>query len=488
MFAAVELGQKISKHAFTQLEPELRYRLLQAQQAIQSANIPVIILLAGVEGSDRSGVVKRLNKWLDPRYLRTHAFWDETDEEKQRPLFWRYWRCMPQRGQCAIMFGSWYTPPIIDRVFNRLDDNGLAVALQAINNHERMLCDDNHVIIKLWFHIGRDTQQQRLQKKTRFAKSPTARLFREYAEHYQHFIRISEQAIRTTDTPQAPWHIIEATNKRYRDATAAEVIIQHLENHLRSQDQPAPPGPPPLLVPGGKTLLDNIDLRQTMDDKHYASRLASCQKQLARLVWQAHEQQRTIICLFEGWDASGKGGAIRRLTSAIDARLYQLISVAAPSDEELAHHYLWRFWRHIPRDGYMTVYDRSWYGRVLVERVEGLASEAEWRRAYHEINNFEQQLIDHRVILFKYWLHIDKQEQLKRFEERQQIPWKQHKITEEDWRNREKWAQYESAIQDMISKTSTAASPWTLVPANDKKFGRIQVLHSLCRGLQQALS
>jgi polyphosphate:AMP phosphotransferase len=487
MFAAAELGQKISKQKFAQLEPELRYRLLQAQHAIQSADIPVIILLAGVEGSDRSGVVKRLNKWLDPRYLRTHAFWDETDEEKQRPLFWRYWRCMPQRGQTAIMFGSWYSPPIIDRVFDRLDDNALTVALESINNHERMLCADNHLIIKLWFHIDRDTQQQRLQKKTRFRKSPTAQLFSEYAEHYQHFLRVSEQAIRTTDTPQAPWHIIEATNKRYRDLTAAEIIIRSLEAHLQKQEPPQP-GPPPLLPSSGKTLLDNINLGQAIDNKNYAAQLSACQKQLAKLVWQAHEQQRTIICLFEGWDASGKGGAIRRVTSAIDARLYKVISVAAPSDEELAHHYLWRFWRHIPRDGYMTVYDRSWYGRVLVERVEGLASEPEWQRAYHEINNFEQQLIGHRVILFKYWLHVDKQEQLKRFEDRERTPWKQHKITEEDWRNREKWTQYEMAIQDMISKTSTAASPWTLIASNDKKFGRIQVLQSLCRGLQQSLS
>ena len=170
----------------------------------------------------------------------------------------------------------------------------------------------------------------------------------------------------------------------------------------------------------------------------------------------AFEKKRSSVVVFEGWDAAGKGGNIRRITAAIDPRTYRVISIAAPTDEEKAHHYLWRFWRHVPRAGYVTIYDRSWYGRVLVERVEGFARPDEWSRAYLEINDFEQQLVDHGIVLAKFWLHIDAKEQLRRFRERESVAWKQHKIAAEDWRNREKWDAYEEAVNDMVARTSTA--------------------------------
>jgi polyphosphate:AMP phosphotransferase len=394
---------------------------------------------------------------------------------------------MPPRGETAIMFGSWYTHPIIDRVFEQCDDNALRVALEQINQHERMLRLDGNLIIKLWFHISRNTQRKRLDKKTRFRKSPTAQKFREYSQNYAHFVQVSEQTIRATDTAEAPWHIVEATDKRFRDLRAAEIILASLESRLQ-RTEPFDIGTARLLNGHHeRTLLDALDLDHIVPTREYSKQLAAYQKQLTKLIWRAHEQKRNVICLFEGWDASGKGGAIRRVTSAIDARLYKVISVAAPTDEERAHHYLWRFWRHIPRDGYMTIYDRSWYGRVLVERVEDFATPAEWQRAYHEINTFEQQLTDHGVIVFKFWLHISRDEQLKRFREREETPWKQHKITEEDWRNREKWDDYEQAISDMVTRTSTESSPWTLVAGNDKEHCRIQVLQTLCSGLEKHL-
>ncbi len=488
MFESAELGQKTSKEAFKELEPDLRYRLLQAQQRIQIAGIPVIILLSGVEGSDRSGVVKRLNKWFDPRYLRTYAFWDETDEERERPLYWRFWRCMPQRGETTIMFGSWYTHPIIDRAFDRCDDHQLQLSLHQINMHERMLSQDNHVIIKLWFHISHKTQLKRLDKKKRFGKSPTAALFKNFAENYARFIKVSEQTIKATDTAEAPWHIIEATDKRYRDVKAATIVIEALEAQLaKIEQQPLNSPPVETETPLKASILDRIKLDLSLDTNDYVKQLGRYQKQLAKLVWEAYDQKRSIILLFEGWDAAGKGGAIRRITSTIDARLYKVIPIAAPSDEEKAHHYLWRFWRHIPRSGYLTIYDRSWYGRVLVERVEGFAQQDEWQRAYHEINFFEEQLINHGIILCKFWLHISADEQLRRFREREQTPWKQHKITDEDWRNRENWPAYEHAIHDMVTHTSSDASPWTVVPANDKLFGRVQILKTLCKTIKQAL-
>jgi polyphosphate kinase 2 (PPK2 family) len=212
------------------------------------------------------------------------------------------------------------------------------------------------------------------------------------------------------------------------------------------------------------------------------------QSQLNNLAWQAREARLFTVAVFEGWDAAGKGGAIRRVTQAVDARLYQAITVGAPTDEERAHHYLWRFWRHLPRAGFMTIYDRSWYGRVLVERVEGFARPDEWRRSYLEINDFEEQLVDHGVVLMKFWLHISKEEQLRRFREREQVAWKQHKITPEDWRNRERWDDYRLAVDEMVARTSTEYAPWDLVAANDKRFARIEVLRAFCTCLERALS
>jgi polyphosphate kinase 2 (PPK2 family) len=235
------------------------------------------------------------------------------------------------------------------------------------------------------------------------------------------------------------------------------------------------------------TILDHVDLSRTITAKSYDRLLKKHQRRLYELTWHAKKKQRSTIAVFEGWDAAGKGGAIRRLTAAMDARLYKVISVASPSDEEIAHHYLWRFWRHLPRAGYVTIYDRSWYGRVLVERVEGLATEEEWQRSYQEINDFEEQLHEHGIILSKFWLHIDKDEQLRRFREREKTPWKEYKITDEDWRNREKWDDYRDAVNDMVAHTSTEYAPWILMPANDKRLARVEVVKTVCRRLEAVL-
>jgi polyphosphate kinase 2 (PPK2 family) len=192
-----------------------------------------------------------------------------------------------------------------------------------------------------------------------------------------------------------------------------------------------------------------------------------------------------MILVFEGWDAAGKGGVIRRITAAMDARDYRVIPIAAPNDEERAHHYLWRFWRQIPGAGRMTIFDRSWYGRVLVERVEGFATEAEWTRAYAEIVDFEQQLYDHRALILKFWIHIDSAEQLKRFRSRQDTPYKDYKITEEDYRNRERRNDYELAANEMLGRTWTEYAPWHLVEGNDKRFARIKVLKIICDQLEK---
>jgi polyphosphate kinase 2 (PPK2 family) len=235
------------------------------------------------------------------------------------------------------------------------------------------------------------------------------------------------------------------------------------------------------------TILTKADMSAKLDRKKYKRLLAKYQGELNVLHRKAHDQKLSTVLVFEGWDAGGKGGAIRRLTAALDARNVQIIPIAAPTDEERAHHYLWRFWRHLSRAGRVTIFDRSWYGRVMVERVEGFATEKEWRRAYAEINAFERQLVESGIVLVKFWLHVTKEEQLRRFEERKNTPFKRWKITDEDWRNREKWDLYEIAVHDMIERTSKRVAPWIVVEGNDKPHARVKVLRSVCNKLRKAV-
>ncbi|MEX2523399.1 MAG: polyphosphate:AMP phosphotransferase [Gammaproteobacteria bacterium] len=488
MFEAVELGQKISKKEFDQEEPELRTRLLGLQHTIRETRIPVIVIVSGVEGAGKGEVVNRLSKWLDPRSIETSAFWDESDEERERPRYWRFWRRLPARGTFGIMFGSWYTRPIVDFVMGRIDNSEYERQLHHITQFEQLLTVDGALIVKFWFHLSGADQKKKLEKDKKAGRpSP---ILKQFSKHYAEFASASEHALRMTDTGDAPWHLIEAANDRYRDISVGRVLKAALEEKLESSSVTATRNDRKIFtsIPDDDiTILDHVDTTRTIPEKDYRKQLKDYQNEIYRLVWEARKQKRSTIAMFEGWDASGKGGAIRRLTAGMDARLYKVISVAAPTDEEKAHHYLWRFWRHLPRAGYVTVYDRSWYGRVLVERVENFATEDEWRRAYGEINDFEEQLHEHGIILTKFWLHLDPEEQLRRFKEREVTAWKQHKITEEDWRNREKWDDYKAAVNDMVAHTSTEYAPWSLIPANDKLFARIEILKTVHDRLSEAL-
>jgi len=490
MFKSVELGLKVSKEQYARQLPKLRAALLTSQAALKGNPIPVIVIVAGVEGAGKAEVVNTLNEWLDPRGLETHAFWPLSEEERERPRFWRFWRTLPARGRIGIFFGSWYTQPILQRV---LEDGKLGQfdrELQHIVAFEKMLVDDGALIIKLWFHLSKDAQHaefKRLEKNplTRWRVSPAD--WKQH-KHYNKFVAASERAIRFTDTGEAPWFLIDSSNSRHRNLQAGQLLLDALRQRM---EKSAPPVAHRTITHLAKktlrslTLLDSIDLRRRLADTEYKSGLEQFQAWLNRLTWAAHEKKRSTIIVFEGWDAAGKGGCIRRLVTAIDAKLHQVISVAAPTDEERARHYLWRFWRHIPPAGMVTIYDRSWYGRVLVERVEGFARPEEWKRAYLEINEFEAELAEHGIVVVKFWLHISPAEQLRRFQERQRIAYKRHKISAEDWRNREKWSAYEVAVNDMLIRTNTDEAPWTLVPANDKRFARIKVIKTVCQRLER---
>ena len=486
MFEAAELGRTLSKSEFDKLEPDLHTRLLQAQRDLRGTGIPVIIIVSGVEGAGKGEVVNRLNEWLDTRGIETTAFWDESDEERERPPYWRFWRRLPARGNIGVMFGSWYTHPIIDFVFKRIEQAEYEKQLERINEFEQMLSEDGALIIKFWFHLSEKNQRRKLEKEN--ADGRHTPLLKKFSKRYKQFSQASEQALRMTDKGSSPWYVIEATDRRYRDITVGNILLEALQQKIAQSGKPVTHKPlPTVKTPNGLTVLNGVDLERTVTPKTYDKQLEKLQKQFYQLTWAAKQKKRSTIAVFEGWDAAGKGGAIRRMTGAMDARLYKAISVVAPTDEERAHHYLWRFWRHLPRAGYVTIYDRSWYGRVLVERVEKFAREQDWHRAYHEINDFEEQLHEHGIIINKFWLHISKEEQLRRFKEREKTPWKKHKITEEDWRNRDKWDAYEHAVNDMVVRTSTAFAPWTLIPANDKRLARIEVLKAACKRLEQAL-
>ena len=496
MFEAAELGRKISKAEFKQAEQELRTELLAVQRALRTADFPVVVIVSGVEGAGKSEVVNRFSKWLDMRGVVTTSFFDETEEERERPRYWRFWRTLPANGQIGVFYGSWYTQPIIQRVLGEMDEAAYERELSRIASFERMLALEGALFVKLWFHLSENAvarmfdKHSKKEKKALRSEWRTNPYSKRFAKRYREFAEVSERAIRMTDLGVSPWHIVEAEDRRYRELRAGQLLLQRLRERLKRAAQSSDPQTPeePIPEPGEDlTVLSRVDLEQSLEESSYRKQLKQEQARLRELTLRAREAKRSTVILFEGWDAAGKGGAIRRVCAAMDARLYRVIPIAAPTDEERAHHYLWRFWRHLPRAGFVTIFDRTWYGRVLVERVEGFASSEQWKRAFLEINRFEEELAEHGTVVCKFWLHLSPEEQLRRFEERQATPWKQHKITEEDWRNRERWGAYERAVNDMVVRTSTSYAPWTLVAGDDKLFARVQVVRAVCDQLEAAL-
>lgn len=366
---------------------------------------------------------------------------------------------------------------------------------------ERTLTDGGIHLVKLWLHLPKAAQRAKLkelEKAGRLAPTDWERF-----EQYDRFRRVSEQALQHTHQPNAPWHAIDAGDRRHREVTAGRLLLNAMEMAVEeaaavkastkatrkattTKRSLAVQRTTRSYVPG-PSLLDQVDLKRRLSVSAYETALRDLQGRLARLAWQACEAQVPMVLAFEGWDAAGKGSAIRRVTQAMDPRLYRVVSIAAPTDEERAQHYLWRFWRHLPRDGRITIFDRTWYGRVLVERVEGFAPVADWDRAYCEINGFERQLVDHGTALAKFWLHVSPDEQLKRFKERQRVPWKHHKITAEDWRNRKEIPAYREAVEEMLARCSPAETPFTVVAGNNKRFARVQILQTIVDRLSRTL-
>jgi polyphosphate:AMP phosphotransferase len=493
MFEAAELGHKLSKKQYERIEPKLRADLLDAQFDLsRNGRFPVIVLISGVRGAGKGETVNLLNEWMDPRHIHAHAFDNPSDEERERPPMWRFWRALPPKGRIGILFGSWYTAPIIDRVFKRSKAKDLMRSIEEINRFERMLADEGALVLKFWFHLSKKRQKKRLQALESDPETSWRITKRDwdFFELYDRFYRISESTLRETSSAHAPWIVVEGSDAEYRAVTVGKTLLEAMRKRLKAPPERRVPKSQaaPIVRPVDRLhLLRRMDLARRLDKKTYDKRIEKFQRRLALAARHPEFGGHNVICVFEGMDAAGKGGAIRRVTAALDARLYHTIPVAAPTDEEKAQPYLWRFWRHVPRKGRFTIYDRSWYGRVLVERIEGFCSEADWMRAYAEINDFEELLARNGAVICKFWLQISKDEQLRRFKEREKTRFKRFKITAEDWRNREKWNAYQEAGADMIERTATAHAPWTLVEANDKYHARAKVLETVVRALENAL-
>ncbi|HTJ96736.1 MAG TPA: polyphosphate:AMP phosphotransferase, partial [Rhodocyclaceae bacterium] len=476
MFESAELGHKIDDQTYARGIKKLRADLLDVQYELKVAGaFPVLILINGLDGAGKGETVNLLNEWMDPRHIETHAFPPPSDEEQQRPPLWRFWRVLPPKGKIGIFFGNWYTDPIVAEATGRGKKAALGEAIEDIQLFEKMLTDENVLIIKYWFHLSEKGQEKRLRKLS--ADPLTAwrvtkhdwKLFK----HYKKFVAASEHVLRETSSAQAPWTVIDGSDPNHRALAVGRHLLATLRKQLQTHHKQAAsaaasaaakksakasgkPKAARALTPSldGRNLLNTLDLSQKIPDKKYERELEKWQGRLNQLSRHPKFRQRSVVLAFEGMDAAGKGGAIRRVTAALDARHYQTVPVAAPTEDERAQPYLWRFWRHVPGHGQFAIFDRSWYGRVLVERVEGFCSEADWMRAYGEINEFEQQLVDNGTIVCKFWLSVSSEEQLRRFKAREQTRFKRFKITPDDWRNRDKWPAYEQAVCDMVDRTS----------------------------------
>lgn len=484
MFKSAEIGHRIDKQTYKKEETTLREALLEAQfELAQQARFPVIILINGVEGAGKGETVKKLNEWMDPRNIQVSSILFSNDEERIRPPQWQYWRRLPPKGQMGVFFGNWYTQAIYARMSGMMNDAHLDQAANEIERFERLLCDEGALVLKFWFHLSKKNVKKRLKtlRKSPLRSWDLDDFDWKSGKVYDRFVRYGERLLRSTSREYAPWYIIEGTDARYRDLTVGKILLEGLQAALsHTQTLPCKPYAAPMISNLDQlSLLDTLDLSQQLSKEQYKKQLYEEQKRLSSFIRDPRFQRHALIACFEGNDAAGKGGAIRRVTGALDPRQYQIVRVGAPTQDERAQPYLWRFWQQVPGWRQFTIFDRTWYGRVLVERVEGLCSPADWQRAYGEINDFEELLAEHGIIVVKFWLAIDKDMQLQRFKAREQTSYKRYKITDEDWRNRGKWDLYADAVMDMVDRTSTEIAPWTLVEANDKRFARVKVLRTL---------
>jgi polyphosphate:AMP phosphotransferase len=485
-------SKTLARGEYKAMAAALREQLVQLQLELKQAPFKVLLIVAGPEGAGRGTLLQTLAEWLDPRGVETFSWHPPTQEEQERPSQWKFWRDLPAPGRIGLYAGSWYTETLREEARNKVALENVALDAERIRAFEKLLVDSGTLILKVWLRISEKAQGRRL--RTLRADPTTAwRVTDEDWHHHRIYRKLEATAAlirRKTNQPGARWLTIDAEDERRRDLEVGQLLIDRVREHRRLIDAlpPAAPARRPIpQSPSGLRRLRAIPLDQSLSESTYDGLRDKWLGRLSLAMRSAFQARRALVFVFEGWDAAGKGGAIRRLTSAADPRDYRVIPVGKPTPEEKHAHYLWRFWRDIPRDGRCAVFDRSWYGRVLVERVEGFCRPQDWRRAFAEINDFERQLTEHGVIVVKFWLQISHAEQLRRFREREATPHKRHKMNAEDWRNRRQRTAYECAVGDMLALTDRKNAPWTVIPADDKRYARIQVLSAAAQRIESAL-
>ena len=491
MLEKIDLSKKVDKKTYRRVMDEAEEKLGLLQRECKDAGIPVILVFEGMGAAGKGVQINRLIQALDPRGFDVYACDRPTEDEQMRPFLWRYWTKTPAKGRIAVFDRSWYRSVQVDRFDGLTREDKLGDAYQDILSFEKQLCDDGTVIMKFFLYIDKDEQKKRF-KKLEGSKETSWRVTEEdwnRNKDFDRYLKMNEEMLEKTDTDYAPWVIIEAVDKDYAALKIVSTVMDRLEyelEHRRPEDEKTVQRQESKTRERFKNgVLSGIDLSKSLTEEEYKTRLKKLQKRLAELHSELYRLRIPVVIGFEGWDAGGKGGAIKRLTSNLDPRGYRVNPTAAPNDIEKVHHYLWRFWNSVPKAGHIAIFDRTWYGRVMVERIEGFCSEAEWRRAYQEINEMESHMANAGAVVLKFWLHIDKDEQERRFRERQANPAKQWKITDEDWRNREKWDQYEEAVNEMLIRTSTTYAPWIVVEGNDKRYARVKVLQTVVDALEK---
>ena len=508
MLEKVDLTKKISKEEYKKRMPELEARLGRLQRECKALGIPVLIVFEGFGAAGKGLQIGRLIQSMDPRGFEVHPIKNETEEEQMHPFMWRFWTKTPARGRISIFDGSWYRRVLIDRFEKRTKAKDLPEVFHSINSFEQQLAEDGDLIIKLFLDIDKKEQKKRFDKleKNKETAWRVSQGDRERNAHYDAYAAMMEDMLFKTDTDYAPWTIIESMDRRFATLKIYTTVIKAMADQIekvqrrnagkadgaeRAADadgigeiaREADDQMKDLQV----SILSKADLSLSYTREEYKEKLDKLQKKIEKLHGELYRRRIPVVLGFEGWDAGGKGGAIKRLTARMDARGYVVNPTASPNDIEKAHHYLWRFWRAMPKDGHVAIFDRTWYGRVMVERIEGFCTTEEWKRAYKEINDMEKDLYDAGAVVIKFWMHIDKDEQERRFKERQENPEKQWKITDEDWRNREKWDQYEDAVNEMLLRTSTDYAPWVVVEGNSKYYARVKVLETVVKAIEAKL-
>ena len=496
MLEKVDLTKRVSKEEYKEKMPQLEAKLGRLQRECKALGIPIMIVFEGFGAAGKGLQIGRLIQSMDPRGFEVHPIKNETEEEQMHPFMWRFWTKTPAKGRIVIFDGSWYRRVLIDRFEKRTKNKELADAFHSINSFEEQLADDGTLIIKLFLDIDKKEQKKRFEKlaKNKETAWRVTQGDKERNAHYDEYAAMMEDMLFKTDTDYAPWTIIESMDKRFATLkiytsviTAMEGQIEKVEREKAEKKQKGAPQMDADMRELQVSILSKADLSLSYTREEYKEKLDKLQKKMEKLHGELYRRRIPVVLGFEGWDAGGKGGAIKRLTERMDPRGYVVNPTASPNDIEKAHHYLWRFCRAMPKDGHVAIFDRTWYGRVMVERIEGFCTTEEWKRAYKEINDMEKDLHDAGAIVIKFWMHIDKDEQERRFTERQQNPEKQWKITDEDWRNREKWDLYEDAVNEMLMRTSTDYAPWVVVEGNNKYYARVKVLKTVVDAIEKRL-